>query len=219
MGADVGRPAPLRPRPSPYRPPHPRQGRPRHRSGNPARSAGGRLPPGNRPTRPGRGDRLGGSHPGGCTRRRLGRSWRSPTGRSASSRPTTSSPSGCCRRCGSSRLTPGQASVVGYDDTDMAAHPYMSLTSVNQSGTQMGAIAVRLLLERIAGRTESVHEVLTPKVMSRNIHRRTAAARPSSPPAPRLRPPADNPGRPQVVAHRQPGGTKKCPCPRRAARP
>ena len=73
------------------------------------------------------------------------------------------------------RLTPGQASVVGYDDTDVAAHPYMSLTSINQSGTQMGAIAVRLLLERIAGRTDSVHEVLTPKVMSRNT---TAAPQP-----------------------------------------
>lgn len=64
-------------------------------------------------------------------------------------------------------LTPGQASVVGYDDTDIAAHPVMSLTSINQSGTQMGAIAVRLLLERIGGRTQSVHEVLTPKVMAR----------------------------------------------------
>lgn len=65
-------------------------------------------------------------------------------------------------------LTAAQASVVGYDDTDVAAHPMISLTSVNQSGTQMGAIAVRLLLERIAGRTASAHEVLTPRVMARN---------------------------------------------------
>ncbi|MFZ0529547.1 MAG: LacI family DNA-binding transcriptional regulator [Propionicimonas sp.] len=65
-------------------------------------------------------------------------------------------------------LSAGQASVLGYDDTDIAAHPLMSLTSVNQSGTQMGAIAVRLLLERIQGRTVSVHEVVTPKVMARN---------------------------------------------------
>lgn len=75
-------------------------------------------------------------------------------------------------------LTPGQASVVGYDDTDVAAHPMMSLTSVNQSGTQMGAIAVRLLLERIAGRTRSAHEVLAPKVMAR---RSTAAPQPRGP--------------------------------------
>lgn len=73
-------------------------------------------------------------------------------------------------------LTAGQASVVGYDDTDIAAHPLMSLTSINQSGTQMGAIAVRLLLERIGGRTETVHEVVAPKVMARNS---------SAPPEPR----------------------------------
>ncbi|CAL8970953.1 Catabolite control protein A [Propionicimonas sp. T2.31MG-18] len=74
-------------------------------------------------------------------------------------------------------LTPGQASVVGYDDTDVAAHPMMSLTSVNQSGTQMGAIAMRLLLERIGGRTSAVHEVLTPKVMAR----RSSAPPPDAP--------------------------------------
>lgn len=72
-------------------------------------------------------------------------------------------------------LTAGQASVVGYDDTDIAAHPRMSLTSINQSGTQMGVIAVRLLLERIQGRTEPVHEVVIPKVMARNS---TAAPQP-----------------------------------------
>ncbi|MDQ7991920.1 MAG: LacI family DNA-binding transcriptional regulator [Propionicimonas sp.] len=64
-------------------------------------------------------------------------------------------------------LTAGQASVVGYDDTDIAAHPRMALTSINQSGTQMGAIAVRLILERIGGRTQTAHEVITPKVMAR----------------------------------------------------
>jgi len=64
-------------------------------------------------------------------------------------------------------LSAGQASVVGYDDTDIAEHPRMSLTSVNQSGTRMGAIAVRLLLERIAGRAQSVHEVVAPKMMAR----------------------------------------------------
>lgn len=65
-------------------------------------------------------------------------------------------------------LSAAQASVVGYDDTEIASHPLMSLTSINQSGTQMGAIAVRLLLERIAGRTEAVHEVITPRVIARN---------------------------------------------------
>lgn len=75
-------------------------------------------------------------------------------------------------------LSAGQASVVGYDDTDIAAHPRMSLTSINQSGTQMGVIAVRLLLERIAGRTDPVHEVVAPKVMARGS---SAAPEPRTP--------------------------------------
>lgn len=81
-------------------------------------------------------------------------------------------------------LTPGQASVVGYDDIDLAAHPHISLTSINQSGTQMGVIAVRLLLERIAGRTEAVHEVVAPKLMARGS---------SAPPEPRAPKAADVP--------------------------
>lgn len=64
-------------------------------------------------------------------------------------------------------LTPSEVSVVGYDDSDIAAHPLVSLTSINQSGTAMGEIVVRLLLERIAGRTEPVHEVITPTLMAR----------------------------------------------------
>jgi LacI family transcriptional regulator len=64
-------------------------------------------------------------------------------------------------------LTTSDVSVVGYDDTEIAAHPLVSMTSINQSGTRMGEIVVRLLLERIAGRTEPVHEVITPKLMAR----------------------------------------------------
>lgn len=64
-------------------------------------------------------------------------------------------------------LTPSDVSVVGYDDTEIAGHPLVSLTSINQSGTRMGEITVRLLLERIAGRTEPVHEVIAPTLMAR----------------------------------------------------
>jgi LacI family transcriptional regulator len=64
-------------------------------------------------------------------------------------------------------LGPGQASVVGYDDTDVAAHPFISLTSVNQLGKQMGEICIRLLLERINGRRQAVHEVVVPRVVAR----------------------------------------------------
>jgi LacI family transcriptional regulator len=72
-------------------------------------------------------------------------------------------------------LGPADVSVVGYDDTDIAAHPLVSMTSVNQSGTQMGEIVVRLLLERIAGRSEAVHEVIQPRVM---VRKSTAPVRP-----------------------------------------
>ena len=65
-------------------------------------------------------------------------------------------------------LTTADVSVIGYDDTDIAAHPLVSMSSINQSGTRMGEIVVRLLLERIAGRTEPVHEVIVPRVMARN---------------------------------------------------
>lgn len=58
-------------------------------------------------------------------------------------------------------------SVVGYDDTDAARHPLISLTSVAQSGTETGRRSVELLLERIGGRTEPVHEVFEPRLVER----------------------------------------------------
>ncbi|HEX5994643.1 MAG TPA: LacI family DNA-binding transcriptional regulator [Jiangellales bacterium] len=64
-------------------------------------------------------------------------------------------------------LTPQDVSLVGYDDSDIAGHPRMSLTSVNQSGSRMGERTVRLLLERIAGRTDVVHEVIAPRLVVR----------------------------------------------------
>lgn len=53
-------------------------------------------------------------------------------------------------------LNAGDVSVVGYDDVPIARHPLVSLSSVDQSGITLGREAVRLLLERLAGRTESV---------------------------------------------------------------
>jgi LacI family transcriptional regulator len=55
--------------------------------------------------------------------------------------------------------TGADISVLGYDDVALAAHPALGLTSVDQPGERMGARAVELLLERIAGRTAAVHEV------------------------------------------------------------
>jgi LacI family transcriptional regulator len=46
-----------------------------------------------------------------------------------------------------------QLSIVGYDDIEIASHPAISLTTVDQSGVEMGERAIRMLLERIDGRT------------------------------------------------------------------
>ena len=61
----------------------------------------------------------------------------------------------------------GQVSVVGYDNTALAAHPLISLTSVDQSGVEMGAQAVTMLLERIQGRTEHREHLVTPSLQVR----------------------------------------------------
>ncbi|SDC95490.1 LacI family DNA-binding transcriptional regulator [Glycomyces harbinensis] len=68
-------------------------------------------------------------------------------------------------------LTTGDVAVVGYDDIEIAAHPNLSLTTVDQDGERMGALAVELLLERIAGRAEPRHEVIRPELIVRSSTR------------------------------------------------
>lgn len=68
-------------------------------------------------------------------------------------------------------LTPSEVSVVGYDDVPIASHPAISLTTVNQSGEEMGRRSVELLLERLAGRTEATHVQIEPQL---RIRRSTA---------------------------------------------
>ena len=64
-------------------------------------------------------------------------------------------------------LGPDDLSVVGYDDTDIASHPLMSLTSVDQSAEVMGDRIAALLLERIAGRTTPARAVVDPELRCR----------------------------------------------------
>jgi len=66
-----------------------------------------------------------------------------------------------------SEHAPDKVAVVGYDNTPLAAHPLISLSSVDQSGLEMGAQAAAMLLERIAGRTEPRHHVVTPTLQVR----------------------------------------------------
>lgn len=56
----------------------------------------------------------------------------------------------------------GRVAVVGYDDTDLAAHPLIDLTSVDQGGAELGAQAATMLLERLQGRTEPRSFMSTP---------------------------------------------------------
>ena len=62
---------------------------------------------------------------------------------------------------------PGDMSVVGYDNTTTATLPQISLTSVDQSGSEMGRMAARLLLERFEGRTDSQHFLTAPHLVAR----------------------------------------------------
>ncbi|SMH44529.1 transcriptional regulator, LacI family [Rathayibacter oskolensis] len=65
-------------------------------------------------------------------------------------------------------LSSTQLSIVGYDDIEVAAHPGISLTTVDQFGEELGDRAVRLLLERLGGRTEAVHFQVDPVLRVRS---------------------------------------------------
>ena len=56
---------------------------------------------------------------------------------------------------------------MGYDNTDLAAHPLIGLTSVDQEGEEMGERAATMLLERFQGRTEPRQFVSTPSLQIR----------------------------------------------------
>ena len=67
--------------------------------------------------------------------------------------------------------SPDEVSVVGYDDVDIASYPAISLTTVNQAGEAMGERAIRLLLERIQGRTDATHFSVEPSLKIRGSTR------------------------------------------------
>ena len=64
--------------------------------------------------------------------------------------------------------TPDDLAVVGYDNIPMSAWPPLSLTTVDQSGFEMGRIAAQMLMERIEGRADFRHETLPVSLVPRH---------------------------------------------------
>jgi LacI family transcriptional regulator len=62
---------------------------------------------------------------------------------------------------------PGDLAIVGYDNTSYCDLAQNALTSIDQSGQVLGLQSARLLIERIKGREQPEHFVVTPRLVVR----------------------------------------------------
>lgn len=67
---------------------------------------------------------------------------------------------------------PEDIGVIGYDNSEPCAFTQNNLTSIDQSGREIGRQSVRLLLERIGGRITAEHFITTPQVRMRGSTQR-----------------------------------------------
>ena len=72
---------------------------------------------------------------------------------------------------------PDDLSLVGYDDSPIAAHPLIGLSSVNQAGAELGERAADALIERRDGRADERHDLVAPAL----IVRASSARKPRAP--------------------------------------
>lgn len=64
-------------------------------------------------------------------------------------------------------VLPDDLSIVGYDNSKLGAHSRINLSSVDQKGEEMGALAAKAILSRIEGRQEAEHHIVPPELMLR----------------------------------------------------
>ncbi len=62
---------------------------------------------------------------------------------------------------------PGDISVVGFDNTSLAALNHIGLTTIDQPRVQMGAMAAQMLIAAINDRSELIDCVMTPQLVVR----------------------------------------------------